>query len=100
MRDRYGSPDVLELKDVDLPVVGDGDVLVRVHAASLNAADLDYLFGRPFLTRMGTGLRTPKDQISGRTIVLPAHGLLAGMAYGVPLSTSIRRIFPSRVVVF
>jgi len=62
MRDRYGSPDVLELKDVDLPVVGDGDVLVRVQAASLNAADLDYLYGRPFLTRMGTGLRTPRNR--------------------------------------
>jgi NADPH:quinone reductase-like Zn-dependent oxidoreductase len=60
VRDRYGSPDVLELVNVDQPLVGDGDVLVRVRAASLNQGDLDYLYGRPSLTRMGTGLRTPR----------------------------------------
>ena len=58
----YGSPDVLELKDVDMPLVGDDGVLVRVRAASLNAADLDYLYGRPLLTRMGTGFRKPKNR--------------------------------------
>ena len=62
VRDRYGSPDVLELRDVDLPVVGDGDVLVRVRAASLNQADVDYLYGRPLLTKMGTGFRRPKNR--------------------------------------
>lgn len=60
VRDRYGSPDVLELVNVVEPVVGDADVLVRVRAASLNQGDLDYLYGRPSLTRMGTGLRTPR----------------------------------------
>jgi NADPH:quinone reductase-like Zn-dependent oxidoreductase len=62
VRSVYGSPDVLELADVDVPVVGDDGVLVRVRAASLNAADLDYLYGKPFLTRMGTGLRTPRNR--------------------------------------
>ena len=51
---------MLELVNVDEPVVGDADVLVRVRAASLNQGDLDYLYGRPSLTRMGTGLRTPR----------------------------------------
>ena len=37
-------------------------MLVRVRAASLNQADLDYLLGKPFLTRMGTGLRTPRNR--------------------------------------
>jgi NADPH:quinone reductase-like Zn-dependent oxidoreductase len=60
VRDRYGSPDVIELADVGTPVVGDHDVLVRVRAASLSQGDLDYLYGRPALTRMGTGLRTPR----------------------------------------
>ena len=45
-----------------MPVVGDDGVLVRVRAASLNAADLDYLYGKPLLTRMGTGLRTPRNR--------------------------------------
>ena len=60
-RDRYGPPDVLELGDIEKPVATGGDVLVRVRAASLNQADLDYLLGKPFLTRMGTGLRTPTN---------------------------------------
>ena len=62
VRSEYGSPDVLRLADVDVPAVGDGDVLVRVRASSLNAADLDYLRGKPWLTRMGTGLRTPRNR--------------------------------------
>ena len=62
IRAEYGSPDVLELADVDVPVVGDDGVLVRVRAASLNAADLDYLYGKPLLTRMGTGLRKPRNR--------------------------------------
>lgn len=62
VRSEYGSPDVLELADVDLPVVRDDGVLVRLRAASLNAADLDYLYGKPLLTRMGTGLRKPRNR--------------------------------------
>ncbi len=60
-RDRYGPPDILELNEIEKPVPGDDEVLVRVRAASLNQADLDYLLGKPFLTRMGTGLRTPRN---------------------------------------
>jgi NADPH:quinone reductase-like Zn-dependent oxidoreductase len=59
VRAQYGPPDVLEFEDVDSPVVKDDDVLVRVHAASLNQGDLDYLYGKPFLTRMGIGLAHP-----------------------------------------
>ncbi len=60
-RDRYGPPDILELSDIEKPVAKADEVLVRVRAASLNQADLDYLLGKPFLTRMGTGLRTPTN---------------------------------------
>ena len=62
MRDRYGPPETLELVELDMPVVGDHGVLVRIRAASLNQADLDYLYGRPFLTRLGTGLRKPRNR--------------------------------------
>jgi NADPH:quinone reductase-like Zn-dependent oxidoreductase len=62
VRSEYGSPDVLVLADLDLPVVEDDGVLVRLRAASLNAADLDYLYGMPLLTRMGTGLRKPRNR--------------------------------------
>ena len=59
IKDRYGQPDVLRLTEVGKPVVGSGDALVRVHAASLNTADSDHLWGRPRLARIGTGLRRP-----------------------------------------
>ena len=65
VRERYGAPDVLELKDVDRPVVDDDSVLVRVRAASINAYDWHMMRGAPFLARMGGGLRTPKDGAMG-----------------------------------
>jgi NADPH:quinone reductase-like Zn-dependent oxidoreductase len=62
VRYRYGSPDVLELRDIDTPIVNDDDVLVRVRSSSLNAADLDYLYGRPLFARIATGLLKPKNR--------------------------------------
>ncbi|MCU0501621.1 MAG: NAD(P)-dependent alcohol dehydrogenase [Anaerolineae bacterium] len=61
----YGTPDVLELKEVAAPAIKENEVLVRVHAASLNAGDLFALAGRPWLIRMSVGLRRPKDYILG-----------------------------------
>jgi NADPH:quinone reductase-like Zn-dependent oxidoreductase len=63
--DKYGSPDVLELKDIDKPVVDDDSVLVRVHAASVNALDWHLLRGLPYLARMGEGLRKPTRNVPG-----------------------------------
>lgn len=61
-RDRYGPPDVLRFGDVGMPPVGDADLLVRVRAASLNAADLDYLYGRLGVARLATGIRGPRNR--------------------------------------
>jgi NADPH:quinone reductase-like Zn-dependent oxidoreductase len=61
----YGSPEVLELKDIDQPSVKDDDVLVRVHAASVNPFDWHYLTGTPYVFRAQIGLRRPKLQILG-----------------------------------
>ncbi len=63
---KYGSPDVLELKEVEKPTPKDNEVLVKVHAASLNAPDLDYLRGR-FFARF-QGLFKPKFKILGSDI--------------------------------
>lgn len=52
VRDRYGSPDVVALTEVDRPVPSVGQVLVRVRAASVNRADLDGLKPRPGLARL------------------------------------------------
>jgi NADPH:quinone reductase-like Zn-dependent oxidoreductase len=63
--ERYGPPDVLELREVDKPVVGDDDVLVRVHAISVNPVDWHTLTGTPYLVRLESGLRKPKRQVLG-----------------------------------
>src|SRR5437764_3504337 len=65
----YGSPDVLKLEEVQKPVPQDDEVLVKVHAASVNAADWHLLRGKPFLVRlMGFGLLKPKNKILGSDI--------------------------------
>jgi NADPH:quinone reductase-like Zn-dependent oxidoreductase len=61
----YGGPDVLQLKEVERPVVAESDVLVRVRAASANPLDWHYMRGEPFLMRMSSGLRTPKQTSVG-----------------------------------
>jgi NADPH:quinone reductase-like Zn-dependent oxidoreductase len=65
VRSAYGSPDVLELADIDTPAVRDDGVLLRVRAASLNAADLDHLYGKLLLMRLGTGLLEPRNRGPG-----------------------------------
>jgi NADPH:quinone reductase-like Zn-dependent oxidoreductase len=65
VRDRYGSPDVLELRDIDKPVVEDDEVLVRVDAASVNSADWHILRGEPFIARLSFGLGKPRDSVLG-----------------------------------
>ncbi len=61
----YGSPDVLELKDVDKPVVKDDEVLVRVRAAAVNPPDWAGVHGVPYIVRLSFGLRRPKLGIRG-----------------------------------
>jgi NADPH:quinone reductase-like Zn-dependent oxidoreductase len=58
--DRYGSPDVLEWADVEAPTPKDDEVLIRVHAAGLNAADWRMLRGDPKLIRLMQGPRRPR----------------------------------------
>jgi len=65
VRDNYGSPDVLELRDVDKPVIDDDSVLVRVRAASINAYDWHMMRGSPYLVRMVAGVRKPKSSAMG-----------------------------------
>lgn len=60
----YGLPRALELRDVKRPCIADGQILVKVHAASVNALDFHIARGMPYLTRSG-GLRAPRDNIRG-----------------------------------
>jgi NADPH:quinone reductase-like Zn-dependent oxidoreductase len=66
VQDRYGPPDVLELRDIETPTAGDNEVLVRVHAAAVNALDWHYMRGDPYVARPSMGLRRPKLRIRGR----------------------------------
>ena len=65
VRDRFGSPDVVELREIDRPVPGDEELLVRVRAFSLNLADWYEVTGRPYVGRAMTGLLKPKSNRLG-----------------------------------
>jgi NADPH:quinone reductase-like Zn-dependent oxidoreductase len=65
LRDRYGPPDVVEVRDIDRPTPEDDHVLVRVRAASVNRADLDGIQPRPGLIRLFIGLRAPRNRRVG-----------------------------------
>ena len=70
VQDKYGSPaDVLELRDIDEPVVNDDEVLVRVHAASVHPDVWHVVRGLPYVLRiMGAGLLKPKNRIPGTDV--------------------------------
>ena len=65
---RYGSPDVLQLKDLGKPVLRDDEVLVRVRAAAVNIGDWHLLRGVPYAMRGVTGPRKPRREIPGLDI--------------------------------
>src|SRR5215217_1383086 len=65
---KYGSPDVLNLEEVEKPAPKDHEVLVKVHAASVNAGDWHLLRADPFLTRLAFGLLRPKHKILGADV--------------------------------
>ena len=65
VQNNYGSPDVLALKEVAKPAIKDNEVLVRVHAASINAGDYFSMRGSPWLVRFSVGFPKPKDYILG-----------------------------------
>jgi NADPH:quinone reductase-like Zn-dependent oxidoreductase len=57
----YGSPDVLTYEDIEKPMPGNDEVLVKVHAASVNPLDWHYMRGSPYFIRLGSGVGAPKD---------------------------------------
>jgi NADPH:quinone reductase-like Zn-dependent oxidoreductase len=65
--DQYGSPDVLRLEEVATPTPKDNEVLIKIHAVSINGSDREGLIGKPLYARMG-GLRRPGDPILGSDI--------------------------------
>jgi len=64
----YGEPDVLELQEIGVPAAGDGEVLVRVHACAVSPGDWDLLHGVPYILRLSTGLRRPRNRVLGLAV--------------------------------
>ncbi len=65
VQDRYGSADVLEFRDIEEPMVGENDVLLRVHAAGCGPDVWHLMTGMPYMARLAIGLRTPKLPVLG-----------------------------------
>jgi NADPH:quinone reductase-like Zn-dependent oxidoreductase len=69
VRDAYGSPDVLELRDIDIPEIADDEVLVRVHAAGVGRDVWHLMTGLPYPIRLaGYGFRAPKNPVIGSDV--------------------------------
>jgi NADPH:quinone reductase-like Zn-dependent oxidoreductase len=62
---RYGPPDVVRIAEMDKPTAKDNEVLVRVHATTVNRTDCGFRAGKPFFVRFITGLIRPKVTVVG-----------------------------------
>jgi NADPH:quinone reductase-like Zn-dependent oxidoreductase len=88
-QDRYGTADVVEVREVERPAPAAGEVLVRIHAASVNRADLDGLGPKPGFARLFFGLRAPRDPRIG----LDAAGAVEAVGEGVTRFRPGDRVF-------
>jgi NADPH:quinone reductase-like Zn-dependent oxidoreductase len=90
VQDRYGPPDVLELRDIDQPLAADDEVLVRVRAASVHADVWHAMNGVPYVLRvMGSGLRAPKHRVPGTDLA----GLVESVGTNVTRFSSGDEVF-------
>ena len=65
VRTRYGGPEVVRFEDVPDPVPGEGEILVRVHATTVNRTDCAYRSGKPWINRAYCGWPKPRVQVLG-----------------------------------
>jgi len=66
--ENYGSPDVLEFKEIKKPAVKDDEILIKVHAASVTPLDWHMLTGTPYIARLMAGLFKPKRKVLGTDV--------------------------------
>jgi len=78
-QETYGSADVLELRDIEDPVVGENDVLVRVHAAGAGPDVWHLMTGQPYMARPAIGLRRPKVRVRGWDVAGTVQAVGAGV---------------------
>ncbi|MEU0560830.1 NAD(P)-dependent alcohol dehydrogenase [Dactylosporangium sp. NPDC006015] len=79
VQDRYGPSDVLRVGEVEPPAAGDGEVLVRVQAASVNARDWHVMRGDPYVARVAFGLGAPKVRVRGTDFAGRVEAVGAGV---------------------
>ena len=96
MRDRYGTPEVVELREVERPEPGEGEVLVRVRAASVNRADLDGIQPRPAFVRLFIGLRAPRNHRMGIDLAGEVEAVGAGVTRFKPGDRVIGDLFQTQ----
>ena len=65
---QYGTPDVLQLVEVEKPVPADNEVLVKIHATTVTATEAVFRQGKPYISRLFTGLTKPKMQTLGEEL--------------------------------
>jgi NADPH:quinone reductase-like Zn-dependent oxidoreductase len=75
VQDEYGSADVLRLEDVETPIAGRGEVLIRVAAASAFIGDWHVMTGTPYAIRLVSGLGRPKQRVRGQDVAGVVEGL-------------------------
>jgi len=81
----YGSADVLHLAEIGRPAAGDGEVLLRVHAAGLDRGTWHLMAGQPYVLRLASGLRAPKNPVPGLDVagtVVAVGADVTGFAVG------------------
>ena len=89
VQDAYGPVEVLKLREIERPVAGPGEVLVRVHAAGVNPADWHIMAGLPSLVRLAFGLRRPKNPVRG----IDVAGVVDAVGAGVTAFSAGQRVF-------
>jgi NADPH:quinone reductase-like Zn-dependent oxidoreductase len=89
VRYRYGGPEQVRVEELETPVAGEGQVLVRVHTASVNRADLDYIGPRPQFIRAFVGIRRPRNPRLGTDVA----GIVEAVGPGVTRFKPGDRVF-------
>jgi NADPH:quinone reductase-like Zn-dependent oxidoreductase len=86
--DRYGPPDVLEFRDLDIPPVGEDEVLIRAHAAGVNRGDVLAVEGLPYTARLGYGIKRPKHHVPGTDVAGTVEAVGSGVT-GLQLGDAV-----------
>jgi NADPH:quinone reductase-like Zn-dependent oxidoreductase len=84
VRSRYGPPESVRVTEIDQPIPGAGEVLVRVHATTVNRTDRGYRAGKPAIIRMFAGVRRPKFEVLGTEFAGTVESVGAGVTRFVP----------------